>query len=126
MCRIDEMDEYNKKARALNKLIGTDINQMFPSALEEVQSVVREGEKIKVSNSWRTPDTYSFYDEIMEDIVEAGRRPTRNDLIRDHVLHAFWHLEKCTGDYISESEDMEDMSHAATRCLMAVQLMKEG
>lgn len=84
-----------------------DIKKIFPLALAEVQKVVDEGEKTHKKDEWR-----------------KGRKEA---LISTHEEHAFQHIEQAIDQfhYGDKASELEDLSHAATRCLMALQLLLE-
>ena len=91
-----------------NKL---DINNMFPLALKEIQSVVLEGEKVKALDSWRDPESLKVPCFVLKNT---------NLLIAMHWGHAKYHINNGINGVTEEN-----LSHAVTNCLMALQLLLE-
>jgi len=89
------------------------LDAYFPEALAEISLVLKEGSATHRHDEWRDGN--------------------RADLIYRHLSHAREHLIKVlacdldTFEYGVFSSDIEknDISHAATRCLMALQLLLE-
>jgi|2_EtaG_2_1085320.scaffolds.fasta_scaffold14037_4 hypothetical protein len=83
---------------------------MFRDAMSEINNVIIEGEKTHSKDEWRK----------------------KNDLL-DHLMHAKAHIQGAykVFPHLSDGKEedhknlLEDISHAATRCLMALQLFKE-
>lgn len=75
---------------------------MFPAAINEINNVIIEGEKTHKKDEWRTMDL---------------KIPT-------HLQHALDHI-RAVDSKKDKEENLMNISHAATRCLMALQLLLE-
>ena len=82
---------------------------MFPKATQEITSVILEGEKTHPKNSWRF--------DANNDCPTASQTLSA---MWENINHAADHLKS-----IERADDVENISHAATRCLMALQLLLE-
>lgn len=94
----------------------TLIEQWLHPALMKVNDVLIEGEKVKKKDQWRKPTDTEQYDE--------------DGAWSEHVDHAVEHLCNVDNDLIDEGpmtpdQVIEEVSHAATRSLMALQLLLE-
>lgn len=82
-------------------------NGIFDLAINEINNVLFEGEKTHKKDEWRNG--------------------SKKALISMHEEHAFQHIEQAIDQfhYGDKASELEELSHAATRCLMALQLFLE-
>ncbi len=76
----------------------------FRNSLKEINKVMNEGESLHGKNNWING--------------------SRSFLINKHLLHAFNHIKNASDlDIYEDNNIYEEISHAATRSLMALEVL---